>query len=58
MRISANVLKPGPIDTGWKDERIRKDLTPQHPSGRLGEPADVASVVAFLVSGEVRWISG
>jgi 3-oxoacyl-[acyl-carrier protein] reductase len=58
LRISANVLNPGPIDTGWMDESIRKDLTLLHPSGRLGEPADVASVVAFLVSGEGRWISG
>jgi 3-oxoacyl-[acyl-carrier protein] reductase len=58
MRISANVLNPGPIDTGWMDERIRIDLTLRHPSGRLGEPTDVANVVAFLVSGEGRWISG
>lgn len=57
-RISANVLNPGPIDTGWMDESIRNALVPQHPSGRLGEPADVANVIAFLVSGEGRWISG
>ena len=58
MRISANVLNPGPIDTGWMDESTRQNLTPRHPSGRLGQPADIASVVAFLVSGEGRWISG
>ncbi len=57
-RISANVLNPGPIDTGWMDETLRMNLTPQHPSGRLGEPTDVANVVVFLVSGEGRWISG
>jgi len=58
MRISANVLNPGPIDTGWMDESTRQDLTPRHPSGRLGQPADIASVVAFLVSSGGRWISG
>ena len=58
MRISANVLNPGPIDTGWMDESTRQDLTPRHPSGRLGQPADIAIVVAFLVSNEGRWISG
>jgi 3-oxoacyl-[acyl-carrier protein] reductase len=58
MRISANVLNPGPIDTGWMDEGIRKSLMPQHPAGRLGEPADIANVVAFLLSSEGRWISG
>ena len=58
MRISANVLNPGPIDTGWMDESTRQELTPRHPSGRLGQPVDIASVVAFLVSSEGRWISG
>jgi 3-oxoacyl-[acyl-carrier protein] reductase len=58
MNISANVLNPGPIDTGWMDDGIRQTLAPLHPSGRLGEPADVAAVVAFLVSAEGRWISG
>lgn len=58
IRISSNVLNPGPIDTGWMDVGIRKDLAVRHPSGRLGEPADVANVVAFLVSFEGRWISG
>jgi 3-oxoacyl-[acyl-carrier protein] reductase len=56
--ISANVLNPGPIDTGWMDDGIRSSLTPQHPLGRLGTPADIASVVAFLLSPEGRWVSG
>jgi 3-oxoacyl-[acyl-carrier protein] reductase len=58
LKISANVLNPGPIDTGWMDDGVRATLTPMHPSGRLGEPADVAAVVAFLVSREGRWMSG
>lgn len=58
MRISANVLNPGPIDTGWMNDAIREDLVGLQPSGRLGQPADIASVVAFLVSVEGRWISG
>ncbi len=56
--ISANVLNPGPIDTGWMDDGIRAALTPQHPLGRLGTPADIASVVAFLLSPAGRWVSG
>lgn len=58
MLISANVLNPGPIDTGWMNDAIRKDLVRQQPSGRLGMPADIAGVVAFLVSDDGRWISG
>jgi 3-oxoacyl-[acyl-carrier protein] reductase len=56
--ISANVLNPGPIDTGWIDDDLRQTLVPMHPLARLGEPSDIADVVAFLVSRPGRWISG
>ena len=56
--ISANVLNPGPVDTGWMDDQLREGLLPHQPLGRLGEPRDVAGVVAFLLSPEGRWISG
>ncbi|ASR55776.1 SDR family oxidoreductase [Cellulomonas sp. PSBB021] len=56
--ISANVLNPGPVDTGWMDDETRAALTAAHPLGRLGTPTDIAAVVAFLVSPEGRWVSG
>ncbi|MFD6697681.1 MULTISPECIES: SDR family oxidoreductase [unclassified Microbacterium] len=56
--ISANVLNPGPIDTGWMDDATRAHLTGLTPQGRLGRPADVAALVDFLVSPEGRWVSG
>ena len=56
--ISANVLNPGPIDTGWMDDATRTELAAMTPLGRLGRPVDVAAVVEFLVSAEGRWISG
>lgn len=58
LGISANVLNPGPVDTGWMTEELREALVPEHPLGRLGEPSDIADVVAFLVSPPGRWISG
>lgn len=58
LGISANVLNPGPIDTGWMTDEVRDTLTGLQPTGRLGRPADVAGVVAFLVSSEGRWVSG
>lgn len=58
LGISANVLNPGPVDTGWMDDQLREGLQPHQPLGRLGEPRDVAGVVAFLLSPEGRWISG
>ena len=56
--ISANVLNPGPIDTGWMNNATRNDLLREQPFGRLGLPTDIAAVVAFLVSDEGRWVSG
>ena len=29
-----------------------------NPQGRLGQPEDIASVVAFLSSVESQWVSG
>lgn len=56
--ISANVVNPGPVDTGWMDDELRSTLTPHQPLGRLGTPTDIAEVVAFLISPAGRWISG
>jgi 3-oxoacyl-[acyl-carrier protein] reductase len=58
LGISANVLNPGPIDTGWMDDSTRAALTARQPGGRLGRPEDVAAVVAFLLSGPGGWING
>ncbi|CAH0170590.1 MULTISPECIES: SDR family oxidoreductase [unclassified Microbacterium] len=56
--ISANVVNPGPIDTGWMDDETRTTLTSHHPLGRAGTPKDIAAVTSFLLSDEGRWISG
>lgn len=56
--ISANVVNPGPVDTGWMDDGIRDSLAPMHPLGRAGTPQDIAGVTAFLLSPEGRWITG
>ncbi|MDQ0644983.1 SDR family oxidoreductase [Microbacterium murale] len=58
LGISANVLNPGPIDTGWMGEGFAAELVPAHPLGRIGRPADIAAFVSFLLSDEGRWVSG
>jgi len=58
LGITANVLNPGPVDTGWMDDETRAALTALQPSGRLGTPEDAARLVRFLVSEDGRWVSG
>ncbi len=58
LGISANVVNPGPIDTGWMNDELRGGLASGHPLGRLGTPSDIAGVVSFLVSAEGRWVTG
>ncbi|MHA7153945.1 SDR family oxidoreductase [Arthrobacter sp. TMN-50] len=56
--ISSNALNPGPVDTGWMTDEVRHTLTQRQPTGRLGTPADIAGVIAFLLSRDGRWING
>lgn len=58
LGIAANAVNPGPVDTGWMNDDIRRAVLADQPQGRLGEPADIAAVVAFLVSKPGRWVSG
>ncbi len=57
-RIPANVINPGPIDTGWITPKIRELGVAQTPAGRLGTPADTADLVRFLLSDAGGWITG
>lgn len=56
--IRANIVNPGPVDTGWMDDAIRASGVARQPTGRLGTPADVAQTVAWLVSPESAWVTG
>lgn len=58
LNITANVLNPGPVDTGWMTDEIRAAGVAQQPSHRFGTPDDIGAVVAFLVSDEGSWING
>lgn len=56
--LIANVVNPGPVDTGWMDEDTREALTRLQPTGRLGTLEDTADLVRFLLSPAGGWING
>ena len=56
--LRANVINPGPIDTGWMTPELNAGLLAMQPTGRLGTPSDIADVVGFLLSDRGRWING
>jgi 3-oxoacyl-[acyl-carrier protein] reductase len=56
--VRANVINPGPIDTGWMDDGIRASGAAATPAGRLGTPEDTADLVRFLFSEAGSWING
>ncbi len=59
--ITANCVAPGFIATAMTDglsDELKQGLMARIPSGRFGEPKDVASAVAFLASDEANYITG
>ncbi|WP_338449876.1 3-oxoacyl-ACP reductase FabG [Niallia oryzisoli] len=66
--INVNCVAPGFIETdmtratiermGKDFEEVKKGASKMIPLGRVGQPEDVANVVAFLVSEQANYISG
>ncbi len=65
--ITLNVICPGPTDTALlagvtegaaNPEKLREAFTRAIPLGRLGQPDDLASSIAFFLSDDASFITG
>jgi 3-oxoacyl-[acyl-carrier protein] reductase len=59
-QVTVNVVSPGVTNTDgliMPQEAIDRPIE-QTPLGRLGQPDDVANVVAFLVGDDAHWVTG
>jgi len=60
--ITVNVVSPGPTDTelfnAGKTEEQRQRLAQASAFGRVGQPPEIAEVVAFLASDAANWVTG
>ncbi|HET7411250.1 MAG TPA: SDR family oxidoreductase [Pararhizobium sp.] len=60
--VRVNAVAPGPVDTdlfrsGKNEEAIRRSAA-MSPFNRVGEPPEIAEVVAFLASDRASWMQG
>ncbi|UNI13875.1 3-oxoacyl-[acyl-carrier-protein] reductase [Purpureocillium takamizusanense] len=60
--IIVNAVAPGPTSTEFfyrgKSEALIEGMKKAFPFGRLGEPEEVAGMVAFLAGEDSKWVNG
>lgn len=71
--VTLNIISPGATNTELRNAREakmraemgeeryarrQKTVLRMYPTGRLGEPIDIASAISFLVSRQASWITG
>ncbi|MDN5781432.1 MAG: beta-ketoacyl-ACP reductase [Luteimonas sp.] len=59
--ITVNTVSPGYIGTDMVmavPEEVRNKIVAQIPTGRLGEPDEIAYAVSFFLPDEASWITG
>jgi 3-oxoacyl-[acyl-carrier protein] reductase len=63
-KIRVNAVNPGMVETegthtgGFIGSDFATLMASQTPLGRIGQPGDIGSIVAFLASDEAGWLTG
>jgi 3-oxoacyl-[acyl-carrier protein] reductase len=63
-KIRVNSINPGMVETegthtaGFIGSDFEKSIIAQAPLGRIGQPADIASLAVFLASDDSGWLTG
>lgn len=60
-KITVNGVAPGPVASDMFNtvpEELKAEFVSKTALGRIGEPEDIAAVVAFLASDDGRWVTG
>jgi 3-oxoacyl-[acyl-carrier protein] reductase len=61
LGITSNVIAPGATETdatAFLPEHVKQTLSSFTPLRRIGQPDDIASVIAFLASDDSRFVTG
>jgi 3-oxoacyl-[acyl-carrier protein] reductase len=61
-KVRVNAVAPGPVDTdlfnAGKTDEAKQRSAAMSPFNRVGQPAEIAEVVRFLVSDKASWVHG
>lgn len=62
LQVTVNAVSPGGVETDatlqFLNGEARAMFVARTPLGRIGQPDDIASVVAFLASPDAAWVTG